>query len=90
MSDDLPNVTLAREMFAMLEKMIADDRSDTWERTRRLREQDDPAVNRWIEEEWSLFRLRVRPMRDQQDYILKQLVELENMKRPVPILVPIT
>lgn len=79
----------AHELLAMLGKMIADEEAKVMELTQRRTYHSDPDIDRWISREWSEFRLRVEPMRKQQEYILKQLAQIEACKPPKPMVVTV-
>jgi hypothetical protein len=83
----MSDVDAAHELLAMLGKMIDDERAKVMELTQHRTYHSDPDIDRWINREWSEFRLRVEPMRKQQEYIVKQLAAVEACKPPSPMLV---
>ena len=75
----------AHELLAMLGKMIADEEAKVRELTMQRTYHQDPDIDRWINREWNEFYLRVEPLRQQQEYIIKQLATIEACKPPKPI-----
>ncbi len=84
----MTDLSLVQELLADLGKQIAEEEAKVRERIDRISQHDDLGIEDEIREEWNLFHMHIKPMREQQEYILKQLATLENMKRPAPMVMP--
>ena len=76
----------AHEFLAMITAEIAKEQDEVRGRIDRLRELD--GSREAIEDEWYRSGLRLRPLFDQRDHIVKQLVAIEACKQLPPIVVP--
>jgi hypothetical protein len=78
-----------RELLDDLARRIAQEEADVRERIKRIEYMADPNdVKDQIREEWHKFQLRVKPMQDEQRFVIKQLVRIKSMEAPAPMVVP--
>lgn len=78
----------ARDLLADLAKRIAEEEASVRQRLDRLSQYDDPYIEDQMRREWAQFHARIEPMRKEQEYILRQLVQIEVCKTPGPMIVP--
>jgi hypothetical protein len=81
----MTDLSPVQELLALIGKQIAEEEIKVRERVGRL--SHDPELGDEIREEWHKYHLRIQPLLDQREYIIKQLVTIEAAKPPVPILV---
>lgn len=85
MSEEI-DLTAMHELLAMLGKMIAEEEANVRQRLDRLSQYDDPYIEDQMRREWAQFHLRIKPIQEQQEYILKQLAQIAACKPPKPML----
>lgn len=77
------------ELLFDLSKRIALEEAAVRERIKRVAYGADPAdVEDEIREEWHKFHLATKPLQDQQQELIKHLVQIEACKPPAPVVVP--
>jgi len=73
-----------QELLALLGRQIEEEEIKVRERIDRLSQYDDPYIEDQMRREWAQFHLRIQPLMDQREYIIKQLVAIEACKPPSP------
>lgn len=86
----MTDLSPVHELLAMLGTQIAEEEIKVRERIDRISQYDDPRIEDAIKDEWNQFHLRIKPLQEQQEYIIKQLVTIEAAKPPAPILIPLS
>jgi hypothetical protein len=79
-----------QELLALLGKQIEEEEMKVRERVDRIAQYDDPGIEDAIRDEWHRFHLSIKPLQEQREYIIKQLVTIEAANRPAPIVLPRT
>lgn len=77
----------AQELLADIGKRIAEEEAAVRQRLDRLSQYDDPYIEDQMRREWSQFHARIEPMRQEQEYVLKQLTQIEACKPPKTMIV---
>lgn len=85
----MTDLSPSQELLADLGKRIAEEEAVVRQRLDRLSQYDDPYIEDQMRREWSQFHMRIKPMQQQQDYILKLLAQIEACKPPRPMLVTV-
>jgi hypothetical protein len=84
----MTDLSPAQELLALLGKQIAEEEAAVRQRLDRLSQYDDPYIEDQMRREWAQFHMRIQPLLDQREYVIKQLVTIEATKPPAPILLP--
>jgi hypothetical protein len=82
----MADLSPTQELLADLGRQIAEEEIKVRGRIDRISEYDDPDVEDTIREEWHQFHLRIRPMLEQREYVIKQIVTIEACK-PLPVMI---
>lgn len=83
----MTDLSLTNELLANIDRQIAEEEAQVRERIHRLCRHDDHDSRLRTRDEWHQFNLRIKPLRNERDHIVKQLAAIEACK-PLVMVVP--
>lgn len=86
----MTDLSLTHELLADIDRQIADEEARVRDHLARACPgySDDHASRKFVNDEWHSFRKRIKPLQEQRDHILQQLVAIKACEPPPVIVVP--